>query len=280
LAHTPSEATIGGLRTRIRQTRGGHYGSLKPQRLASLAFRYGRDRLGRRRYRVLDEEALLATRKSDTAFVFGSGRSLLEIHDDEWGAISQFDTISLREFPRQHWIRADYHLTSEVDFLDEYAQRLRENPLYRDTVFIVQEGFLAERGNDLVGRGLLHRDARLFRFRRTNRGEYGPPSRTVRRLVHGYNSIFDATNFAFAMGYRRIVLAGADYYNKEYFWLDSGETRSYESPGIEATEQWPQAEAIVAMLGEWGRLLAKDGVELCVYNPRSLLARQLGVFTL
>jgi hypothetical protein len=258
--------------------RSGSYSHLHPRHLALLSAAYARDRRGRARYRLLSEAELLATRSSDTAFVFGSGRSLLEIGADEWAAIARCNTISLREFPRQHWVRADYHLTGEVDSLDDYARRLRDNPLYAKTVFVVLGGFLAHMGNELVGRGLLPDGARVFRYRRRARTQYEPPSRTPGELVHGYNSIFDATNFAYAMGYRRIVLAGADYYNKEYFWLEPGETRAYEKPGVDASKQWPHAEAIVEMMGRWAEELARDGVELSVYNPRSLLAERLPVY--
>jgi hypothetical protein len=265
-----------GLRGRVRE---GHYNYLlKPRYTAHLARLFVVDRFARRRYQVLSADELLATRTSDTAFVFGSGRSLIEITDQEWAAISRCNVISLREFPRQGWVRADYHVTSEVDFLDEYAQRIRENPRYAGTVFVVQGGFRAERGNELVGRRLLQKGARVFRFRRASRGAYAPPSRSPQVLVHGYNSIFDGTNLAVALGYRHIVLAGADYYNKEYFWLDEGETRSYEPAGIVATEAWGPTELIVTMMGQWSRELAQEGVELSVWNPRSLLAQQLPVF--
>lgn len=229
-------------------------------------------------YRLLSTDELRETRGSDTAFVFGSGRSLLDVTADEWRRIAEHDTISLREFPRQTWVRAVYHLTGEVDELEEYAQRLRENPLYADTVFVVMGGFFAHMGNELVGRRLLPAGARVFRFRRASRWRYAPPSRNPRRLVHGPNSIFDAVNLAYALGYRRIVLAGADYYNKEYFWLARGERRPYE-PKVDAAAPWPQAEQVVAMMGSWRDLMAADGVEVSVYNPRSRLAERLPVFT-
>ena len=80
------------------------------------------------------------------------------------------------------------------------------------------------------------------------------------------------------MGYERIVLAGADYYDKGYFWLDEGESRAYDDPRFPATRPWPYAEVIVEMMGRWREIMARDGVELTVYNPRSLLARTLPVF--
>jgi hypothetical protein len=241
---------------------------------------YLQNAIGRRRYRVLSEAELLATRTSDTAFVFGSGRSLVDISPEEWERIAACNTVSLREFPRQRFVRADYHMTGEVDDLDSYARRIRENPLYRDTIFLVQGGWFAESGNALVGRALLPPGSRIFRYSRTSRGLYSPPSRTFQEgFVHGYNSIVSATNFAILMGWRRIVLAGVDLYNKEYFWLPKGETRAYEKPGIVASSLFTSHELTIEMLGRWRRELEPEGIQLLVYDPRSLLARELPVLS-
>jgi hypothetical protein len=221
----------------------------------------------------------MATRKADTAFVFGSGRSLIDISGEEWARMAEYDTISLREFPRQEWIRADYHLTSEVDLVDEYAERLRANPRYRETIFVVQEGLRAERGNELVGRALYPEGARIFRYRRRRSRSATPSTSFAAGLVHGSSSIFDATNFAYLMGYRRIVLVGVDLYNKEYFWLGPGETRPYELHRADARKVFLGAEPIVSLMTTWHAALAADGVELFVYNPRSLLAERIPVFT-
>jgi hypothetical protein len=251
---------------------------LAPSHVAACTAAYLRDRRGSRAYRVLHTAELLATRRTDTAFVFGSGRSLLEIDEPGWKRIGEHDTISLREFPRQRWVRADYHVTGEVDFLDEYARRLRENALYADATFVVQGGWRGHMGNELVGKRLLPVGARVFRYHRASRGRYAPPSRDPAVLVHGYNSVIDATNLAVALRFRRIVLAGVDLYDKQYFWLDPGETRGYEKPGIQASSLFTGHDAIVSMLGDWHDVLAPEGVELAVYNPRSLLAERLPVF--
>lgn len=263
----------------LAKLRDGHYSFLAPRYAARLTYLYALDRRGRRHYRLLSDDELRATRTSDTAFVFGSGRSLLDISGDDWSRIARCSTISMREFPRQEWVRADYHVTGEVDFLDEYASRLRENPLYADTVFVVQGGWRAERGNELVGRRLLKEGAPLVRYRRLARAVAALPSTSLRRgLVHGFNSIFDATNLAVLLGFRRIVLAGVDLYDKGYFWLPAGEGRTYEKPGVRADEQFGAAESIVRMMGDWHDFLAGRGIEVSVQNPKSLLARRLPVF--
>lgn len=279
MARTWSERLDGRRREIALHVRGGAYAFLAPRTLARLLRLYALDRRGRNAYTLLSEAEVLRTRTSDTAFVFGSGRSLLEITSEQWQEMAAHNTISLREFPRQDWIRADYHLTSEVDFVDEYAERIRNNPLYERTVFVAQHGIRAERANELVGRQLLPIGARLFRFKRVGRWRDVPPSRRPSRLVHGYNSIFDATNLAIALGFSRIVLVGTDYSDKGYFWLEPGETRSYEAPGITAETLFTGYDAIVRMMGAWHDLLAEENVELSVLNPRSLLAQRLPVYT-
>jgi hypothetical protein len=267
---------IAALRNRVRA---GEFDFLRPRPLVRHLYAFGLDRLGRSSYQLLSTDELLATRTSDTAFVFGSGRSLHDITAEQWGRISSCNTISMREFPRQSWVRADYHVTGEVDFVDEYAQRLRDNPLYARTVLVVQGGFRAEAGNQLVGRRLLPRGARVYRYRRTSRGVSVPPSPSFDSgLVHGYNSSFDAVNLAYVLGFRSIVLAGVDLYNKEYFWLPAGEARTYEKTPLQASDPFAGARPIVAMMGDWHDVLASKGVALSVFNPRSLLTERLPVY--
>jgi hypothetical protein len=240
-----------------------------------------RNALGRRSYRQLSVDELRATRRSDTVFIFGSGYSLNAISASEWQQIARHDTVSFRAFPKQSFIRADYHVTGEVDFLDEYAERLRENPLYRDTVFVVQKGWRAYNGNNLIGRRLLNPGSRIFRYQRICRGVFAPPSRDFKTgLVHGYGSVVSVTNFAYLMGWRTIVLAGIDLNDKRYFWLPPTETRTYEKPGITVESTFTGAADIVSMLGRWGELFEREGVKLWVHNPHSLLTRVLPVFRL
>jgi hypothetical protein len=244
---------------------------------AAAAIRNAR---GRRAYVELSESELRATRTSDTVFIFGSGSSLKEIAANEWRAIAAHaNTISFREFPRQSFIRADYHVTAEVDDLDEYAARLRENPLYARTVFVVQSGWPAFSGNNLIGRRLLREGARLFRYRRIARGRYVPPSRAFRDgLVHGFGSVVGVVNFAYLMGWRTIVLAGVDMYDKRYFWLPADQMRPYEKPGLSVSSRFTGGDEITVMLGRWRAEFEAESVGLFVYNPRSLLATTLPVY--
>lgn len=240
---------------------------------------YVRNLRGERRYRTLSEDELKATRTSDTAFIFGCGYSINDITPDEWQAIARHNTVSFNDFPRQRFVRADYHVVGEIYYLEEFAERVRTNPLYERTIFALQGGWRGYRGNQLVGHGLLAPQVRIFRYTRIARGLAVPPSRSFARgIVHGLGSIVGVTNFAYLMGWRTIVLAGIDLYDRRYFWLGPHETLPYDRPGFTHKSKFIQADAIVDQLGQWREILAAEGIELAVFNPRSLLARVLPVY--
>lgn len=249
------------------------------QRAPVHAAAWIRDARGRRRYRHLSIDEVRATRRSDTVFIFGSGYSLNAITPAEWRAIAKHDTLGFNEFHRQSFVRVDYHVAGEVDLIEPYVAGLRSNPLYDDTVLVLQEGWAGFFGNTLVGRGLLRGGARVFRYHRRSRGVDVPPSRSFDEgLVHGFGSIFSVVNFAYLMGWRHIVIAGVDLNDRRYFWLSPDEMRPYDKPGFVVDSVFLNADNIVSMLGGWGQRFAQEGIALSVYNPNSRLARALPVF--
>lgn len=238
-----------------------------------------REPSGRRAYRVLDEGELRATRRSDTVFVFGSGGSLREMEDEEWARIAAFDVVGFSHFHRQRWVDVGYHLVAEVRDVHETGASIAANPRYGNTVFLVMKGWIARASNELVGQRLLPAGARVFRWKRVARGRTVPPSRSFRAgLVHGSNSSLDAVNFALLMGWRRVVVAGVDLYDKEYFFLPPGSARPDERPQFTVASRFHQADHVVEMFRLWREAARASGTELTVYNPRSLLAEVLPVF--
>lgn len=253
---------------------------LRPRRAARSTWWWVRSRHGARSYRHLTEDELRATRTSGTVFVLGSGKSILDIPADRWRAMEQFQTVSFSQFARQEYVRADYHVHGEVFRIDEYARRFHENPRYASTIHVVQEGWPAHMGNELIARRLLPLDRPVFRYRRTARAAYAAPSRRFSDgLVHGWNSSISVTNFALLMGWRRIVLVGVDLYDREYFWTPRGVRREDEEPFLEVDDRFLHAERIASVFARWRPIVAASGAEILVYNPRSILANALDVFT-
>lgn len=243
-------------------------------------------------YRYVGEVELRQRRRSDTVFVFGSGASLNELAPEDWERIARHDTFGFNWWVHQRFVRTDYHLIrgiadSDLDVavwrpqLEEYFRLIRESPLFDDTVFLVHGGFRAVTGNRALGLGYLPAGRPVFRWRTSIR--VGTPSGSFAEgLVHGQSTIQESVNAAYLLGWRRIVLAGVDLYDRRYFWLPRGETRSIDRlRGARADDTHVQATmGLVQTLGAWGDWLRGEGVALEVLNPRSLLAGVLPVYRL
>jgi hypothetical protein len=237
-------------------------------------------------YQCLTEERLRATRKSDTVFIFGSGASLNDISPAEWTSIAAHDTMGFNWFVRQRFVRCDYHLVREMGsddldpaswrpVLEEYFDLARHNPHYADTVFLVQTGFRATNGNRAIGLGLLPAESAVFLWH-SRRGRREPTTRLSDGLAHVHATLEDCVNFAFLMGWRAIVLTGIDLYDRRYFWLGPDEPirGDVTTAGLHNTAK----TEMIDLLGDWRERFLRSGVELSVYNPRSLLARRLPVW--
>lgn len=243
----------------------------------------------RRRYRFVGEAELRARRRSDTVFVFGSGSSLSDLSPGEWAEISRHDTFGFNWFVHERFVRCDFHLIRgipDTDLepniwrpqLEEYFQLIHTNPFFVQTAFLVHGGFRAINGNRAIGGRLLPSENRVFLWRTNVRDEL--PSRSFDDgLVHGYSTLQECINAAYLLGWKRIVLAGVDLYDRRYFWLEPEETRSVDlRRGAVAGESHARAASgMVETLGEWCRWLETRDVQLLVLNPRSLLAKSVPV---
>jgi hypothetical protein len=249
-----------------------------------------RYRAGRRGYRFLSDRELLATRTADTLFVFGSGWSLNEVPPEHWAHFEGQQTLGFNWFVRQDFVRMDYHVVRGVGTddlrpsswrpaVEEYGRLARESPRYASTVFVVQTGFEAITGNRLIGLRLLPEDRPIFLYR-SKLGQQEFSWAFADGLAHPNSTLEDAVNFAVLAGWTRIVLVGVDLYDRRYFWLDREETRPEDvARGMRHDEPHSRAATgMIATFGGWRELLEPRGVELSVYNPRSLLAGVLPVY--
>lgn len=249
-----------------------------------------RFRANRGRYRFLSEDELLARRTSDTIFVFGSGWSLNDVPSEHWAHFERHQTLGFNWFVRQDFVRTDYHVIRGIGTDDlrpevwrpataEYFRLTRENPRYRSTIFVVQTGFGAITGNRGIGLRLLPPDRPIFLYRsKPGQADFGWSF--AQGLAHPNSTLEDAVNFAVLGGWTRIVLVGVDLYDRRYFWLGHDETRP-EDIARGARHDEPHSRAATAMIatfGDWRQMLAARGIELLVYNPRSLLAGPLPVY--
>ena len=246
-------------------------------------------------YREISETELRALKSSQRAFVFGSGYSLNDITREEWREMSERNTIGFNAFVHQQWIKVDFHLVrgwgeasgpdvSVREAVEKFGSLVTANPLYHDTVFICQDDYTAVFAHRLMSYRGLTKGARVFRYH-TNRTRLLPTRTFSDGLVHGTGTLCDAVDFAACMGFTEIVLVGVDLYDSQYFWLDPAKTIAVDYE----TGEWivrdttdrgqrfdePHSTAtngVVELMATWHNNLREHGIQLSVYNPKSLLA--------
>lgn len=259
-----------------------------------------RERLTRHRYRSLSIKAAVARRKSDTVFIFGSGASLNDLQQADWEHFRHHDVFGFNAFYQQRWIPVDFHLLRVGiygalrwrPFAEEVGGFLRNNPLYGSTIYVLQSEYFASFCNQLMGYGYLPEGSPVLRYR-TARGD-GPPSpRLADGIRHTTGTLADTVHVAYCLGWKRIVLVGVDLYDSRYFYLPPDATPGLdERTGVLGPSEYntfrgnryDQAHytarkgGVIDLMRAWRTQFEAEGVELQVYNPRSLLTEVLPVY--
>lgn len=257
---------------------------------------------GVRAYRVISEEAARARRRSDTVFVFGSGRSLNELGPAEWAHFAAHDVLGFSGFVYQDWVRTDFHLVRGWDYGEReadrrwlrsarvYAEHITRHGRFTDAVFVLQDEYRAVFARTLLGYGLLPAGATVLPYRPARGAGMWPSARLAEGLSHGTGTLCDAVNLAYVLGWRTIVLVGVDLYDSRYFWVPPDSTVAFDSTGemvaapvnfrgTKAADVHPVVRnGLVELMGRWAAVFAERGVTLTVYNPRSLLAAVMPVY--
>jgi len=176
----------------------------------------------RSRLKKLKFTEVINGKKSDTVFVLGSGRSVLNLTNQEWTKIGAHDTIGFSGSFQQDWVNLDYLLLrgwAETvvpdknsvldvarDFIEKYEDHYKCNRL-NGTRLIVQEDYSASLCGALFALGFMERYAKngyigftTYRFAKNPSlcFEWG--------LSHGKGTLCDAINFAYLGGWKNIVL--------------------------------------------------------------------------
>jgi len=239
----------------------------------------------------LPAEEIVEKKKSDTIFIFGSGRSILDITPDEWQKMSQHNTISFNRFHFQNFIDVDYHLLREIlvdnnhpelyqQFLLEHVELLNRNPRYDKAHLLFQRGTC---GDDIIKYGLVNSKT-ISRFDNTVEDKYAmiePFGSWKQGLVHGMATIFDCLNFAWIFGWKKIVLVGVDLYDRRYFYLEENETQLNDLTRVGKDGykmEHNTSKGVLAMSTMWRKYFNNRGVELYSYNPKSLLTDCMPIF--
>jgi hypothetical protein len=133
---------------------------------------------------------------------------------------------------------------------------------------------------ELLSRFVFQKKQKLYFFKTFSRAKNSPPSNDLKKgLVHSAGTLTDTINFSYIMGYKKIVLVGVDLYDKRYFWLSKDETRDDDLKGnFNYKEQHNTSVHLCDLLKRWNEKFDNEGVQLFVYNPKSLLSDFLPVY--
>lgn len=246
-------------------------------------------------YTLLTEDDFRASRRSDTLFIFGSGFSLNSLTPQDWAYIAHHDTLGFNYFIYQQFVRADYHIFRELSadaldqstwqpMLEEYARHIEQNPCFKDTILLLQEGWMAIAANALVGLRLLNTRRRILRFtnRRLEQGQgFLPTPRLQDGIIHHLGTLSDAIHLGYVGGWKEIVIAGVDLYDRRYFWLPPDQLRDNEAPDADINAPHLTAvRGIVDFVRLWQAHLNQAGIRLWCLNPKSLLTETLPVYSI
>lgn len=256
---------------------------------------YLRDKYRRKEYDIREAAELKARKTSEVIFIFGAGASLREISPEEWAKIDQHNTLGWRLFVFQEYVHADFLMIREVVWeelgllrVDKHLAEIRRlmtqmtlNPRFQNALLIVQEGWRAVSGNRVFGYRLGPKKHAYLRFRNGRRDKDALPASTFEEgITHIHGSLTDAVNLAYLGGWKHIVLIGVDLYDMAYFTVEPGQKPpAWVSPSDPNAPNSTAESGIVEVMKKWTDWLKTRGVQLYVYNPRSLMTAAMPVFT-
>lgn len=246
-------------------------------------------------YTDLSEQELLSHKKSDTVFIIGSGYSINDLKDNEISFMEKHDIFAFSTFmDNNKFFRVDFYLGREFIICDDtmslsymkktcmcdyyFSWKVNHSEYSSNTVFFVQHEVKSNM-NSILARRLLKKGTKIFRFKGDFLRYFRMPSKNLRKLMHFGGTLADALHACYAMGYKKIILAGIDLYDRRYYWLKEDETYVYDiGRGNVCTNPHRTSNNMVSAFEKWKPFFDKNGVEVYVLNPKSLLAEVLPVY--
>ena len=235
------------------------------------------------------------TKKSDTIFIFGSGYSIKDISKKEWNMFKEHNTLSFNWFHNKCYIPIDYYIVREIHG-SIHSSKNKENILkdpnfikymdnlnkdcYKNSILFISLNM--DIIHSIIKNGILRGRKYIFYANRVlNKFSF---KKDLSKIYHGgiYSggaTLLDAIHLAYIMGFKKIVLVGVDLYDSRYFWLNKDEDRDgLKYIGKSHNEAHKTYPYIMKHLDDIMTILKKEGVELYVYNPKSLLAEKLPIY--
>ncbi|MDO8311364.1 MAG: hypothetical protein Q7T25_05435, partial [Sideroxyarcus sp.] len=165
--------------------------------------------------------------------------------------------------------------------IKQYTDSLLKHPRYTNARYFLLFDRKSINTTLVFLQRLLPEERIVFYSNQLDRRVCWPISEDGRNVPHCSATLFDVVNLAYVLGYKTIVLVGVDLYDRRYFWLKETESRSEElKRGATFADVHQTAKPVLENMTRWQEYLNDRGVDLRVYNPKSLLAGSLPVYHL
>lgn len=231
-------------------------------------------------------------RMHNTLFIFGSGYSINSISKIEWEKISKSgDTMSLNFFFMGEFLPINYHIIREIapysslkqfiEAIHHYFSLLKKNPYFSKTCYFVRFDPISY-ASTLATFFIKSLDGKKICYYANGLdiSKIELPSNSLKYIPHCGATLIDAINIALILGYKDIILVGVDLYDRRYFWLQENQTRDGDKKrGKTYKDIHNTALNVLEVMKVWYPYLLSKGVKLYVYNPKSLLAEFIPVFS-
>lgn len=247
-------------------------------------------------YPKVSFKSLKNERKSNTVFVLGSGYSINDLSSKEIKKMEESAIFAFSGFLEYNKsFRLDYYLGREFSNFDNtlsdedlekltmtsyhFPVKSNNSELCKNTVFFIQQELHTVVANVMIALKKFKADRKIFCFKNYKlRSLFKFPRKSLKNVVHYGGTLSDVVHVCYALGFKKIVLAGVDLYDRRYFWLKYDETISYDISRDKTVEdEHNTAKYMVDYFRECKEYLNKHGVQLYVYNEKSLLNQCLPV---
>ena len=247
-----------------------------------------------------DYETLKQNKKSDVLFILGSGASINDISQKMWKHIKENDSFGFNFWLIHEHVPDYYMFEPPIKKNQELMLNLikkRTNDYLKNNTFFIMKDIKSLK----IKCDKIPKEIRKKFMAAPKDTFYGANENSIRKsiqLAKKFNIIYEnvlytrrasllsAIFIGWRLGYKKIILAGVDLNNTDYFYDDKtkyDQNLVPENPKrgeIHATvkkiETDLSVDELIYILNE--ELLQKDDVKLYVLNEKSLLAKTLSVY--
>lgn len=229
---------------------------------------------------VLSKQNFKDSKTSNVLVIYGSGSSINDITEDDWKKLDKFDSLSFNWFCKHKTAKVKYFLIREQanipkrvtksETIKELFRCINE-PHYTSTCFIVHDlrahsphaHCYIDDIDQIPGTGIIVAD--------TQKGNLEQDIFDT-GVFHGNTTLMNALHIAKYLQYEKIIFAGIDLYNCEYFWISGPKPRSnIQQKGLSKDDVHPTSKAALDAIKQFKE--RSPHVVLSCLNPKSMLTK-------